>query len=318
MPSSTKRYHPEELIWDENPYRSNTGQEQVLAVVGKFLDSHGTVVTKFIGYSFSSKKWVALDAIAFDIGEKFAVCSYGYDIYITGGTADMSTCLRYSAKFSQWRVKSGMHFGRYRHAMVAVPDSLFVFGGYNFGTLNSVEQYDIGSESWEQVGELQFGVDGSSAVVIDEKVYIVGGTIDFPKESPGIQCFDTKTYTCSLIANLSTPPKFTSAIKFLDLVRIVCENGEVISFSARESPCVIQKIENFSRKNFGLFMHQGALCVIGGKQNVYSDDEILCSDVIRVAGEEKEALTAFELPFPMEIISCMRTVVARYFPLLDC
>lgn len=65
-------------------------------------------------------------------------------------------------------------------------------------------------------------------------------------------------------------------------------------------------------------MHQGALCVIGGKQNVYSDDEILCSDIIRVNGEETDTLNAFELPFPMEIISCMRTAVARYYPLLDC
>lgn len=308
----------QELIWDEKPYRSNTEQEQVLAVVGKRLASGGTVVTEFIGYSFSSKKWVALEAIAADIGEDFAVCSYGHDIYITGGTANMSTCLWYSAKFSQWRERSGMHFGRYRHSMVAVPDSLFVFGGYNFGTLNSVEQYDIGSESWKQVGELQFGVDGSSAVVIDNKVYIVGGCMSFTEESAGIQCFDTKTYTCSLIANLRTPPKFTSAIKFSDSVRIVCDNGEVISFSAREGHRVIQKIKNFSRKNFGLFMHQGALCVIGGNQNVYSDDEKLCSDVIRVAGEETEALNAFELPFPMEIVSCMRTVVARKYPLLDC
>lgn len=308
----------QELIWDENPYRSNTGQEQVLAVVGKFLDSDGTFETKFIGYSFSSKKWVALDAITADIGDHFAVCSYGYDIYITGGTANMSICLGYSAKFSKWRKRSRMNFDRYRHSMVAVPYSLFVFGGYNLKTLNSVEQYDIESESWKQVGELQFGVDGSSAVVIDEKVYIFGGSINVTKEFQGIQCFDTKTYTCSLIANLCTPPKFTSAIKFLDLVRIVCENGEVISFSARKGPCVIQKIKNFSRKNFGLFMHQGALCVIGGKQNVYSDDEKLCSDVIRVNGEETDTLNAFELPFPMEIISCMRTAVARYGPLLDC
>lgn len=202
--------------------------------------------------------------------------------------------------------------------MVAVPNSLFVFGGYHFGTLSSVEQYDMGSETWKQVGELHFGVDRSSAVVIDDKVYVIGGSLSFTEETAGIQCFDTKTYTCSLITHLRSPPKFTSAIKFSDQVRVVCDNGDVISFSAKEGHRVIHKIKNFSRKNFGLFMDQGTLCVIGGNQNVYSDEDNLCSDVIRVGDEEPNTQDHLQLPFPMEVVSCVRTVVARKYPLLDC
>lgn len=308
----------QELIWDEQPYRNNTEQEQVLSVVGKRLTSNGTVVTEFVGYSFANKKWVALQSIAADVGEDFAVCSYGHDIFITGGTTNMTTCLRYSARFSQWRERSTMQNGRYRHSMVAVPNSLFVFGGYHFGTLSSVEQYDMGSETWKQVGELHFGVDRSSAVVIDDKVYVIGGSLSFTEETAGIQCFDTKTYTCSLITHLRSPPKFTSAIKFSDQVRVVCDNGDVISFSAKEGHRVIHKIKNFSRKNFGLFMDQGTLCVIGGNQNVYSDEDNLCSDVIRVGDEEPNTQDYLQLPFPMEVVSCVRTVVARKYPLLDC
>lgn len=123
--------------------------------------------------------------------------------------------------------------------MVVVLDFLFVFGGYNFGILNSVEYYDIGFELWKQVGEFQFGVDGSFVVVIDDKVYIVGGCMSFIEEFVGIQCFDIKIYMCLLIVNFCMFLKFISVIKFLDLVCIVCDNGEVIFFSVREGYCVI-------------------------------------------------------------------------------
>ncbi|XP_062619992.1 kelch-like protein 24a [Saccostrea cucullata] len=307
----------QELTWDEKPYRINTEQEQILAIVGKRLSGNDTIVTEFVGYSFANKKWVALQPIVADIGEDFAVCSYGHDIFITGGTTNMTSCIRYSAKLSQWRERSSMQYGRYRHSMVAMSDSLFVFGGYNFGTLNSVEQYDMGTEAWKQVGELHFGVDSSSAAVIGENVYIFGGSLGFTEETAGIQCFNTKTYTCSLIANLPTPPKFSSAIKFADVVYVVCDNGEVISFSANEGHRVTHRIKKFSRKNFGLFIDKGTPCIIGGNQNVFSDEDKLCSDVIKIA-EEPSTHDSLELPFPMEVINCVRTVVARKYPLLEC
>jgi hypothetical protein len=47
--------------------------------------------------------------------------------------------------------------------MVAVNNSLYVLGGYNFGTLSCIEEYDMGIETWRKVGELQNGVDVQSA-----------------------------------------------------------------------------------------------------------------------------------------------------------
>lgn len=142
--------------------------------------------------------------------------------------------------------------------------------------------------------------------------------MSFIEEFVGIQCFDIKIYMCLLIVNFCMFLKFISVIKFLDLVCIVCDNGEVIFFSVREGYCVIYKIKNFFRKNFGLFMYQGVLCVIGGNQNVYLDDEKLCLDVIRVVGEEIEVLNVFEFLFLMEIVSCMCIVVVRKYFFLDC
>ncbi|XP_056019692.1 kelch-like protein 24 [Ostrea edulis] len=307
----------QELMWDEKPYRYNAEQEMVLAVVGKRLASDGLIVTEFMGYSFSNKRWVALQPIHTPLGDEFAVCSYGNDIFITGGTSNMTSCLRYSAKFSQWWKRSPMCCGRYRHSMVAVRDSLYVLGGYNFGTLSSIERYDMETEKWESVGELNYGVDKCSAAVMDKKVFILGSCSSFAAKTAGIQCFDTRTGTCTLIANLPTSPKFTNAVKFDDTVHVVCDNGDIISFSGKEEHHTLRKIKGFSKRDFGLFMDHGSLCIVGGNLNVLSEMEELCCDVIKVEGEEQHICEHLELPFPMTVTICLRIVVERKYPLLD-
>ncbi|KAK3090186.1 hypothetical protein FSP39_009884 [Pinctada imbricata] len=174
----------------EGVYRHTDGHERILSVVGRRSLMDGSKVNEFIGYSFQQKRWMALQNIPTNIGEDFAVCSFGDDVFVTGGTEDVHSCIQYSAKFSQWRKRKPLNVGRYRHCMVAVRESLYVLGGYNFGTLGSIEEYDIHSELWKPVGELYQAVDAASAAVVGNKIYIFGGWLG-AQETAAIQCFDT-------------------------------------------------------------------------------------------------------------------------------
>ena len=56
-------------------------------------------------------------------------------------------------------------------------NSLFVFGGRNkSGDLNECEKYNIGINRWQSIKSLPTGPrNGSSAVVIDQYIFLLGG-----------------------------------------------------------------------------------------------------------------------------------------------
>ncbi|KAJ8318886.1 hypothetical protein KUTeg_003977 [Tegillarca granosa] len=111
---------------------------------------------------FAKKRWFQLHAFLGDIGEDFGVCSYGDDIFITGGTKDLRSCLRYTARLGPLEAEDRAL--RWSIQTLYGGSSEFTLR-YNLGTLNSVEEYDIGTDTWKQVGELKYAADSSSAAL---------------------------------------------------------------------------------------------------------------------------------------------------------
>ena len=300
-------------------FRRHDDCDQVLAVIGRRLNANNSYSVEFIGYSFLEKRWLALPVLPEGIGEDFAVCAYGDDIYITGGTENLHSCVQFSSKFSQWRARAPLNGGRYRHSMVAVKESLFVLGGYNFGTLNSVEEYDIRSECWKQVGTLEQSVDATSASAVGDNIYLFGGWLGFAEETAAIQCFNTRTYDCTKISLLPKPCKFTEAVVVGDSIKILYSSGELITFSAKDGHKITHVIRDFSRKNFGLFAHEGGLCIIGGEKNQFSDgiEFKVCDDAIMLQDNMTKTSEDLKLPVPMEVFGCLKIVVRKRYPLMD-
>uniref|UniRef100_A0A8P4JWK7 Kelch-like family member 33 n=1 Tax=Dicentrarchus labrax TaxID=13489 RepID=A0A8P4JWK7_DICLA len=83
-------------------------------------------------------------------------------------------------KAMEWRKLGEMPDpARYSHEVSVLRGQLYVFGGKNYyGTndiLNSVYRYDPLQNSWESLAEMQEKRCSFSVVVLDEKIYAIGG-----------------------------------------------------------------------------------------------------------------------------------------------
>ncbi|MCK1973272.1 DUF1668 domain-containing protein [Bacillus safensis] len=108
---------------------------------------------------------------------------YEGKIYVIGGTGPSkqftNTTYVYDTKEDKWSEKASMKTGRMGAASVIVGDYIYVMGGRTEqGLTNSVEVYNIKTDTWEGVEDLPFEFKIAPydlyAGVIDNKIYILG------------------------------------------------------------------------------------------------------------------------------------------------
>ena len=313
------RRHTFKAVTDK--LRNTCAMTSLFVVIGRRQTSNGVHMTDVVGYDARNSKWYSLCSLPFDIGEEFSTCPYGDDIFVSGGTVKPEAFLRFSAKQYRWLEKNSMVQGRYRHSMVAVKDSVFCLGGYYFGTLKCIEEFDIGSNSWQTVGELKHAVDAMSASVLGGRIYLFGGWLGFAEETNIIQCFDTITQTCSVIANLPSPCKDSRAITFNKKTYIVTANGEVIVFGQDHTTRIVDKINNFSKKNFGIYKDEHSLYILGGDliaEDSYdytskSSDQIIVTNPNRPDFESLPEM----LPTSLDVYGCYKIIIKNKYPWIE-
>lgn len=69
-----------------------------------------------------------------------------------------------------------MNVNRTNTSIVATNDAVIAIGGYDgLKVLNSCELYNLVTEEWDLMGDLNQERSNASAVCIDNKIFIVGG-----------------------------------------------------------------------------------------------------------------------------------------------
>ncbi|XP_038588325.1 uncharacterized protein LOC119913082 [Micropterus salmoides] len=114
-------------------------------------------------------------------------------------------------KDMEWRRLGEMpEPARFKHEVTVLDGQLYVFGGKKYygisDTLNSVYRYDPLQNSWESLAEMQEKRCSFSAVVLDGKIYAIGGHCDPDcRESVERYCPTANSwrFTCSLDLPLS-------------------------------------------------------------------------------------------------------------------
>ena len=301
--------------------RNSGALSSLFVVVGRRQISNGNHVTDVVAFNWKTSKWYSLCSLPYDIGEEFTTCPYGDDIFISGGTVKPDAFLRFSAKQYKWCEKSSLTQGRYRHAMVAVKDSIFCLGGYYYGTLKTVEEFDIGSNSWQSVGELVHAVDAMSVATSGGRIFLFGGWLGFAEETNIIQCFDTLTQTCFIVGNLPSPCKHSRAITFNKKTFIISAKGDIYVFGQDCTTKIVGKINTFERKNFGIYTDDTALYMIGGDEclddsydyvSKYSDE--ITAHNINACEQNSLPKT---LPIPLEVYGCYKSIIKNKYPLTE-
>ena len=299
--------------------RNSCPMTSLFVVIGRRLTSSGIHVTDTVAYKWKDSKWYSLCSLPFDIGEEFTTCPYGDDIFISGGTVKPEAFLRFSANQYKWCEKNSMTQGRYRHAMVALKDSIFCLGGYYFGTLKSIEEFDIGSGMWQPVGELKYAVDAMSASVLGCRIFLFGGWLGFAEETNIIQCFDTLTQNCFVVGNLPSPCKDSRALTVNKTTYIISAKGEIFVFSPDYTTKIFDKIDNFSKTKFGIYKDDNALYIIGGAEVLDDAYDTICSDeIIAINADKSETGTLPKaLPTSLEVYGCYKVVIKNKYPLIE-
>ncbi len=194
-------------------------------------------------------------------------------------------------------------------------DSIYVLGGYNRNmpagakVLASVERYNINTGKWAAAGELPVPCEMLSAAVLGEKIFAFGGAQRNNRNSPAIQCLDTRTGAASHVADLPFAARLTRTVVCDGHVFVLTTDGDVIEFSEESGCRTIGKIENFGRVHFGAVQYRGDVILAGGKRrNDAECDTMLSFDPLRAGADT----LPHRLPFPNVVDAAVKTQINRY------
>ena len=96
---------------------------------------------------------------------------------------------------------------RQNHAMVVHDDKLFVMGGFNYGTLPSVECLDLETMQWSEKSPMITPRDSHGAAVLGGKIYVAGGWTGSHSFAL-VDSFDAATNQWTAVAPMNTCRSF--------------------------------------------------------------------------------------------------------------
>lgn len=316
----------QEIYRRNTRHRIHADLEEVIVVVGGCATANPPYARslRVICYSFIKQQWYELCPLPYDPGIEFATCTYGNDIFVSGGGSMQKSLLRYDSSKNVWSVMSCLKQGRRRHTMQAITGYMFALGGYDnkldqdYRALKSVEMFSLSDGAWEFVGDLPLPVSSCSSALIGNCIYVFGGEDTSTDDTSNVQCFDTRHKQSYLINfNLPLPCKLTKAIVVNSTVYLILYDGRVTEFiqnkDGKPNPHLqdIGDISPFKRIHFGAVHYQGKLVITGGKGG---DDDLLCDDVIIFDPHTDECEKLEDsLPIPQMIEGCVKISVHKKY-----
>jgi hypothetical protein len=154
--------------------------ENDIYVIGGYNGGPLNTVKK-INMNDLSSGWTQMSAMNEKRGY-FAAALYDKYIYVFGGYngRTLSSVERYDIPNNKWEIlNSKMNMKRCAHAAVTVGDKIYIIGGWdeNYNRLNSIEIFDISSNTFQQenIPRLPIALSGMSAIAIGKWIVVTGG-----------------------------------------------------------------------------------------------------------------------------------------------
>jgi N-acetylneuraminic acid mutarotase len=191
-----------------------------LIVIGG-LRGIGTTSDTVSVYDIENDRWARADPVPEPIHHAAAATAKG-NVFVSGG-AHSATNWRASGVVSRlrpgqgWSEETRMPEGRQGHAMVAIGDKLYVVGGV--GVTDRTLIYDIGDGEWTLGAELPEGRDHLRAVVLDKKIWALGGRSGKP--TGRVDVYDPKKDEWSPGPALPEPMSAMAAGVVGDVIHVV-------------------------------------------------------------------------------------------------
>lgn len=219
-------------------YRVDNDLDEVLLVITENNEEKGTIHQGGMclwAFSFNQCKFFTLAPIPLpdSPGLDFAICSHGYDIYLSGGTKNPKSLQKFESERNEWVLSTAqLKKGRCQHSMVSVGNALFCLGGNNIRlptnsqTMGTIEEYQIGEQRWKTVAEFTHPVHSSAAAVSGEQILVFGGIGKDGEPVSWVQCFHTRTKETTVVSNLPYIPKRILSVTIGDDIYVLSENED--------------------------------------------------------------------------------------------
>ena len=178
----TERYDPAFNVWSElNLYRDSAKlvvlKGEIYAVEVNIYSTKTTIKK----YNVKRCKWETLISSCEGFRENACVIAAGSHLYLFGGKIShreeyVAKAERFDTVENKWEEIVDMHEGRSCAFGVATENKIFVTGGLRNGTkLKTCEIYNISTNEWQLVANLNVPRCYGSMVCLNGKLYALGG-----------------------------------------------------------------------------------------------------------------------------------------------
>jgi len=137
----------------------------------------------------------------------------GENIYVLGGCDEeeawLDTVERYSVTSNTWELVPNMVMREKRlHSAAAVLDGrIYITGGMSDPSqvaTNSVEYFDVATNTWQEVAPLNTPRHSHAAVVFNGVLFVIGGKDDRRKVLKSVECYSVTHNAWREVASLNT------------------------------------------------------------------------------------------------------------------
>ena len=237
--------------------RSCSSKEDVMAVIGGTdnLEHSGSGMRC---YSFQRETWFDLPSLPQNIGPYYACCTYGDDIYVSGGQYHREAFHRFQASTCTWTSLPKLPIGRFLHGMACSGDVIYAFGGETDTDDKTIFGYQIQSGVWDTYGELLDSVNNTKAVVVGQGILIFGSNGN-SNASNVIQYFDVLKRQVTRVNSITLPGIGCQTVLCGEIAYVISLDGKVIEITNDLTTKEVTNIVNFNPKRFGVIQYRGKL-----------------------------------------------------------
>lgn len=254
-----------------NPKQFHHRTEEMICVIGTRSRHPNPQTTEIKCFSFNKDVEYTLASIPEEPGACYAICSNNNDVYLSGGYLGQKRMFRYLPTDNKWQACVDMKEGRWGHSMAAVGSSIYMLGGIKKLPEPSayIEMYNVTTDTISVVGTLEIPVSFASVAVLGPNIYIFGGKLKDRTICQKVQCYDTLTKSCNIVADMPGVESTAGRTVVIDNnIYVFYNQGEVIQFTANHLPEVIAT--GFTFDHFGVVAHGGRVLIDGSYGNQYS------------------------------------------------
>ena len=252
----------------QNPNQFHCRTEEMICVVGTRSRHPNPETTEIKCFSFNRDAEYKLAPIPEEPGACYAVCGCNNDMYLSGGYIGQRRVMRYVSSENKWQTCADLVEGRWGHSMTAVDGNVYIVGGNKKipEPIASIEKYNPSTDTTSVVGSLEIPVSFAAITSLGGKIFIIGGKLGKRNICRKIQCFDTVTKECMVVAEMPRVDSTIGRAVAVDEAMFVFYNqGEVVMYEEGKEPEIVASGVAFD--HFGVVVHNDRVVIDGSYGN---------------------------------------------------